>query len=121
FQPFLRPSNLRWPNRRKFAVRSDWSVNSTSFPNFSRQNARILMACPCANLKSRNSPGSAGMISSDVVKQGSTPGGLVTWGRDPYSIRAQSRQLADLGNARHIRDQLVHDRKGPHRRLDRGD
>jgi hypothetical protein len=61
----------------------------------------------------------AGVIGSVTVSQGVVPGGFIPRSRDTHKIGSQSRQLADIGNARHIRDQLVHDGQGRDRRINR--
>jgi hypothetical protein len=61
----------------------------------------------------------AGVIGSVVVSQGVAPGDFIPRSRDTYKIGSQSCQLADVGNIRHLRDQLVHDGQGRNRRINR--
>jgi hypothetical protein len=63
-------------------------------------------------------PASARHVPSSS-SEGDPPGGFIAGSRDTHTIGAQSRQLADIGNARHICDQLVHDRQDGNRGIDR--
>jgi hypothetical protein len=58
------------------------------------------------------------MISSVIVKQGGAPGDFIPWSRNAYKVDSQSHQLADVGNARHLCDQLVFYRQGRNRGFD---
>jgi hypothetical protein len=105
---------VSWANR-------DYSVKSKGLPvSFSKVHA---FACPVHPVFPMQFAGGAGgrrgVIGSVVVRQGVAPGDFIPRSRDTHKIGSQSRQLADVGNTRHIRDQLVHDGQGRNRRIDR--
>src|SRR5665647_375710 len=90
------------------------------FARFLQQNARNRTPCPCV-IQAQDIGGAAegaSMIGSVSASQGVVPGGFLPRSRDTYKVGPQSRQLADTGNARHIRDQLGPDRPGRDRRFD---
>jgi hypothetical protein len=98
----------------------DYSVKSRRLIDSSNQTARNRESCPrtimqsgiyrCAACRCR---------TRDKVQskesQGGAPGGFIPWSRDACAIDPQGRQLADIGNARHVCDQLVFYRQGRNR------
>jgi hypothetical protein len=52
------------------------------------------------------------VIGSVSVSQGGVSGGFIPRSRDTHEVGAQSRQLANPGNDRHLCHQLVPDRQG---------
>jgi hypothetical protein len=60
------------------------------------------------------------VICRIIVGAGGSPRENVARSGDAYTLDPQSDQLADAGNGRYVRHQLVHDRQAPNRRFNRG-
>src|SRR5258705_8125530 len=80
--------------------------------------AHIALLCPPRPASSRwsimASKGVASSVQSTqadglLVAGKEMPGGFVQWSRDARKVDPLGRQLADAGNARYVRDQLVPD------------
>jgi hypothetical protein len=105
----------------RFLASRDYSVKSKGLPvSFSKVHAFACPVHPVFPMRfAGEQAGGTGVIGSVVVSQGVAPGDFIPRSRDTYKIGSQSCQLADVGNTRHLRDQLVHDGQSQNRRIDR--